>query len=169
MCSDAQSYPTLCDPMNHSLPRFSVHGISQARILEWVAISFSRGSFRSRNWTLSSCCISCFAGGFFTAELLRKPVWEWTTHLSYSRIEIHNNSDQRSRRREVHVWSKAVMLNLTSQLYWPERCLVADKTLCLGVSVRMLPEEISFWISGLSKANGPSPLPASSNPLRVIE
>ena len=36
--------PTLCDPMDYSLPGSSVHGIVHARILEWVAISFSRGS-----------------------------------------------------------------------------------------------------------------------------
>ena len=36
----AQSCPTLCDPMDYSLPGFSVHGIFQARVLEWVAISF---------------------------------------------------------------------------------------------------------------------------------
>ena len=36
-----QSCPTLCDPMDCSLPGFSVHGILQARTLEWVAISFS--------------------------------------------------------------------------------------------------------------------------------
>ena len=42
VCSDAQSCPTLCDFMEHSLPGVSVHGISQARILEWVAISSSR-------------------------------------------------------------------------------------------------------------------------------
>ena len=40
----AQSCPTLCDPMGCSLPGFSVHGIFQARVPEWVAISFSRGS-----------------------------------------------------------------------------------------------------------------------------
>ena len=40
----AQSCPTLCDPMDCSLPGFSVHGIFQARALEWIAISFSRGS-----------------------------------------------------------------------------------------------------------------------------
>ena len=40
----AQSCPTLCDPMDCNLPGFSVHGIFQARVLEWVAISFSRGS-----------------------------------------------------------------------------------------------------------------------------
>ena len=37
----AQSCPTLCDPMDCSLPGFSIHGNFQARILEWVAISFS--------------------------------------------------------------------------------------------------------------------------------
>ena len=40
----ARPCPTLCDPMDFSLPSFSVHGIFKARILEWVAISFSRGS-----------------------------------------------------------------------------------------------------------------------------
>ena len=39
-----QLYPILCDPMDCSLPDFSVHGILQAGILEWVVISFSRGS-----------------------------------------------------------------------------------------------------------------------------
>ena len=44
--SVTQSCPTLCDPMDCIPPDSSVHGILQARILEWVAISFSRGSFR---------------------------------------------------------------------------------------------------------------------------
>ena len=39
-----QSWPTLCDPMDCRLPGSSVHGIFQARVLEWVAISFYRGS-----------------------------------------------------------------------------------------------------------------------------
>ena len=39
----------LCDPMDCSLPGSSIHGIFQAKILEWVAISFSRGSFRPRD------------------------------------------------------------------------------------------------------------------------
>ena len=46
-----QSCPTLCDPMDCSLPGSSVHGIFQARVLEWVAISFSRGSSQPRDWT----------------------------------------------------------------------------------------------------------------------
>ena len=47
----AQSCPTLCDPMDYSLPGFSIHGILQARILEWVTISFSRGSSQPRDRT----------------------------------------------------------------------------------------------------------------------
>ena len=47
----AQSCPTLCDSMDCSLPGFSVHGILQARILEWVTISFSRGSSQPRDQT----------------------------------------------------------------------------------------------------------------------
>ena len=47
----AQSCPTLCDPMDCSLPGSSLHGILQARVLEWVAISFSRGSSWPRDWT----------------------------------------------------------------------------------------------------------------------
>ena len=47
----AQPCPTLCDPLDCSLPGSSLHGILQARVLEWVAISFSRGSSRPRNRT----------------------------------------------------------------------------------------------------------------------
>ena len=46
-----QSCPTLCDPMDSSSPGSSAHGILQARILEWVTISFSRGSSQPRDWT----------------------------------------------------------------------------------------------------------------------
>ena len=45
----AQSCPTLCDPIDYSLPGSTVHGIFQARILKWVASSFSRGSSRLRD------------------------------------------------------------------------------------------------------------------------
>ena len=54
----AQSCPTLCDPMDCSLPDFSVYGIFQARVLEWGAISFSRGS----SWPRDRTQVSCIAG-----------------------------------------------------------------------------------------------------------
>ena len=47
-----QSYSDVCNPMDCSLPGSSVQGIFQARILEWVAMPFSRGSFWPRDWTL---------------------------------------------------------------------------------------------------------------------
>ena len=57
-----QSCLTLCDPLDCSLTGSSVHGIFQARVLEWVAISFFRGSFwpRDRTW------VSCIVGRHFT-------------------------------------------------------------------------------------------------------
>ena len=50
-----ESCPTLCDPMDCSPPGSSVHGVSQARILVWVAISFSVGSSRPKDQALISC------------------------------------------------------------------------------------------------------------------
>ena len=55
-------------PMDCSLPGSSVHGILQARILEWVAIPFSRGSSQPRDRTQ----VSCIAGGFFTNRAMRE-------------------------------------------------------------------------------------------------
>ena len=57
-----------CDHMDCSLPGSSVHGILQGSILEWVATSFSRGSFQSRNQTQASCT----AGRFFTNWAMRE-------------------------------------------------------------------------------------------------
>ena len=57
----AQSCPTFCDPMNCSLPGSFVHGILQARILEWVTISFSRWSSQPRDQTqVSHIAGTCF-------------------------------------------------------------------------------------------------------------
>ena len=58
-----QSCLTLCDPMD-----YTVHGILQARILEWVAFPFSRGSSQPRDWT----GVSCIAGRFFTNCAMRE-------------------------------------------------------------------------------------------------
>ena len=68
-CAHAQSYLTLCNPIDCSLPSSSVHAMFQARILEWVTISFPRGSSQHRDWIHVSW-FSCIAGGFVTAELL---------------------------------------------------------------------------------------------------
>ena len=63
-----QACPTLCNPMDCSLPGFSIHGIVQARILEWVAISFSKGSSQPRDQTQ----VSCIAARLFTIWATRE-------------------------------------------------------------------------------------------------
>ena len=67
-CSVPKLYLTLWDPIDYSFPGSSVHGHLQARILEWVAISSSRGSSQLRDQTW----ISCIAGGFFTIWATRQ-------------------------------------------------------------------------------------------------
>ena len=57
-----QMCPTVCDPMDCSPPGSSVHGILQAKILEWVAIPFSRGSSQPKD----QAHVSYIADGFFT-------------------------------------------------------------------------------------------------------
>ena len=73
VCEVAQSCPTLWDPMDCSLPGSSLHGILQARVLEWVAISFSRGSSQPRDRTqvsrIPGRCFNLWA----TREGLRQP------------------------------------------------------------------------------------------------
>ena len=77
----AQLCPTLWDPMDYSLSGFSIHGVFQARVLEWIAISFSRGSSRPRNQTW----VSHIAGRFFTIGATREapclPWWRTTCLL----------------------------------------------------------------------------------------
>ena len=63
----AQSCLTLCDPMDCRPPGSSVHGVLQARILEWIAILFSRGS----SWPRDQIKISCIVGRFFTISATR--------------------------------------------------------------------------------------------------
>ena len=63
-----QSCLTFCDSMDCSMPGSSVHGVLQARTLEWVAIPFFRGSSQPRDQTL----VSCIAGRFFTIWATRE-------------------------------------------------------------------------------------------------
>ena len=72
LCVCAQLWLILCDPMDCGPPGSPVHGILQARILEWVAISSSRGSSRPRDWAHVSH-VSFTAGKFFTTDPLGKP------------------------------------------------------------------------------------------------
>ena len=67
----AQSHPMLCDPMDCSQPGFSVHGILQTRILEWVAIPFSSGSSQPKDRTW----VYCIAADSLLSEPPGKQSW----------------------------------------------------------------------------------------------
>ena len=81
-CSVTQSCPTLCDPMDYSLPGSSVHGILQARILQWFTIASSRGSSRPRD-PIHTFCIG------------RQILYHWATcevhepQLEHSKNPVH--------------------------------------------------------------------------------
>ena len=83
--------PTLCNSMDCSLPDSSVHGISQARILEWVAIPFSRGS----SWPRDQTPVFCIAGRFFTTEPPEK---------NYQRRTLLNLRSSHETCWETHPW-----------------------------------------------------------------
>ena len=78
-----QSCPTLYNHMDCSLPGFSIHGIFQARVLEWVAISFFKGSSQPRDWTQ----VSLIGGRRFTI---------WATRVAFSPGEGTDNPLQYS-------------------------------------------------------------------------
>ena len=104
MCMRAkllQCYVTLCDPIDCSPPGSSVHGISQARILEWVSMPSSRGS----SWPRNPTCISCTAGGFFTAEPLGKP-------LLYRVLQKNTFVTQWQRSEKKNGWSRKAHVDI---------------------------------------------------------
>ena len=76
-----QSCPTLCNPMD-----YTVHGILQARILEWVAVPFSRGSSQPRD----RIQVSRIAGGFFTSGAIREALEQPKTN----KIRAQNQAKQ---------------------------------------------------------------------------
>ena len=96
------SCPTLCDPMGCSLPGFSVHAIFQARVLEWVAISFSWGSSQPKDRT-QACCI---AGRPFTVWATRE-VRQPRQHIKKQRHYFANKgpSSQGYGFSSDHVWT----------------------------------------------------------------
>ena len=97
----AQSCPTLGDPMGWGPPGSSVHGILQARILEWEAVSFFRGSSQPRARTQ----VSHIAGGFLTDSHRGSPHFKRMTFGL-----VHGDDPERCYRegggRGIHVWER---------------------------------------------------------------
>ena len=102
-----QSCPTLCDPMDCSLSDSSVHGIFQARVLEWIAISFSRGIFPTQesNPGLLHC-----GQTLLPSEPPGKPLWHHTnppSRLIPSRSTAPSASEAALSGRRLLLWTPA--------------------------------------------------------------
>ena len=124
----AHSCLTLYGPMNCSPPGSSVHGILQARILEWVAIPFSRQS----SWPREHTWVSCIAGGFFTF---------WTTrevqYILLVRIKSQERITQKHEYKEtgiigdhLRVFLPHMWLQLWLDFYLPSFCLFSISPIC---------------------------------------
>ena len=95
--------PAFCDPMD-----YSVHGILQARILEWVVFPFPRGSSQPRNWTWS-----LIAGGFFTSWATRE------AHLMYVRQILFCSFIQRTLTYTLRTRAYKAAAVLSASKQWP--------------------------------------------------
>ena len=93
----AQLCLTLCDPMGCNLPGSSVHGILQAKILEWIAISFSRGSSQPRDPKPRSC----IAGRFFSIWATKEAL------VDYNKIE---------ERKDTSIWTNVYLAGKQNEM-----------------------------------------------------
>ena len=94
-----QSHPTLCEPMDSSRPGSTVHGIFQARILQWIEMSSSRGSSWLMDWTPVSCLFHGQAGSWALAI-----TWE-----AYICIYIYIY---------IYIWLLVFSSSVVSWLFW---------------------------------------------------
>ena len=160
----ARLYLTLCDPMDYSLPASSVHGILQARILEWVAIPFSRGS----SWPKDR--FPALQADSLPAEPQGKPLDELNVK-SLSHVQL-----------SVTPWTVAYQaplpMGLSKQLYWSglpfpspgkhfsifvsihTSCIMLETWIfwsffCSIFTELFLMSENSFWINMRRKAEHP--------------
>ena len=123
-CLVTKSCPALCDPMDCSPPGSSVHEVSQTRILEWIAISFSKGSSQPRDQTHISCLAGCF---FTTAPYFTKKFGEAFAVLLiksippkadlFGNIMVNINTELIKRWRIFPTQSNVNTNNITNTIY----------------------------------------------------
>ena len=121
VCSIAQSCPTLCDPMDCSLPGSSVHGILQARTLEWIAmLSFRRFSWPREQTLISS--VSCIG----RRVLSTSPTWEahrtqvpsMKEQVSFVSSLDETRTQGRRKMEQSWGWLTAQLLQSSGSIWW---------------------------------------------------
>ena len=142
----AQLCPTLCHPMDCSPPGSSVHGILQARVLEWVAISSSRGTFQPRDRTQ----VSCVAGRRFTFWATREaPSVQFSSVQSLSRVRLFATPWSAARQASLSITNSRSSLKLMSvELVMPSSHLILCRPLLLlppiPPSIRVFSNELTL-------------------------
>ena len=134
VCSVTKSCPTLCDPMDCCLPGCSVRGISQARMMEGVAISFFRGSSWPKDWTHVSCL-----GGWI--------LYHWATLLLLSCVRLCCPMNFSMPRFSVHhcfLGFAQTHVHWVSDAMQPSRALRSPSSLALSLSQH---QGLFQWVS----------------------
>ena len=114
----AQLCLTLCSPTDCSPPAYSVHGMLQARILKYIAVSFSRGSSRSRDWTQSPA--------LQVDSLLSEPPRKLSKNSYNSVIERQMIPSNKREKTTDTTW-------MESQKYWSWLKEVSPKIICYNI------------------------------------
>ena len=130
----AQSCLTLCNPMD-----YTVHGILQARILEWIAIPFSRGS----SWPRNQTGISWIAGGFFTSWATREASIEIITWFLSFNLLIWCIT-----LIDLHIWENPCISGINPSWLWYMIFLICCCILFARILLRMFylcPSMILYW------------------------
>ena len=137
--------------MNCSPPGSSLYGIFQARILEWVAISFSRGSSRPEH----QIRVSCIAGGFTPIEPLRKPIRKLSSVQSLSHVWLFVTPRTIARQASLSITNPRGLLKfMSSESVMPSSHLILWCPLLLPL--QSFPASGSFQMSQFFTSGGQS-------------
>ena len=123
----SQSCLTLWSPMDYSLPGSSVHGILYVKILEWVAIAFSRVSSQPRDWTQ----VSCIAGRFFTIWATREAQGLYSQSYGFSSSHVrmweldHEKAEHR-RTDTFQLWGWRRLLRVPWTARWSNQSILKE-------------------------------------------
>ena len=134
--------------MDCGQPGASVHGILQARILEWIAISFSRGSSWPRNWTWVSCIADRFITDWATREALRCQIfliWLQFSSVQLSRVRLFETPWTAACQASLSIINSRSLFKLTSiELVMPSNHLILCRTLLFLPSIF---PSLFHWVS----------------------
>ena len=128
----AQSCPTLCSPVDCSLPGSSIHGIFQARVLEWGAISFSRGSSWPGDWTWVTHCRQTFY------------------HLSHQRSQKSIKESSILRWNYLYVEFGQALLEIKREIKYTFSVMQRLRPPWVAQPVKSLPAIQEIWVRSLS-------------------